>query len=302
MRGGVNRNIDIALVRAFLAVIETGSVTRAAALLNLTQAGVSQQLKRLEELFGVPLFERVGRSLKPAPAGERLVSHAQRLVALNDEVWGLMSAPDYEGEVRVGVPWDIVNPNIPPVLKRFDRTWPRVRVTLIAGITVELLTALKRGELDLTLTTERNVPDDAELLLRDNLVWAGAVGGDAHLRRPLPLSLGDPSCAFRAAALGALTKAKRDWRPASEARAHDAVKATLLADIAVAPMLRSSLSEGLAAIEPQPGLPPLPDYHINLYTRRTGATPIAEEFARFVRQEFAARYADRQRATRAAAA
>lgn len=298
----MNRNIDIALVRAFLAVIESGSVTRAAVLLNLTQAAVSQQLKRLEELFGLDLFERVGRALKPTPAGERLVAYAQRLVALNDEVWSLMSAPDYEGEVRVGVPWDIVSPNIPPVLKRFDRTWPRVRVTLVAGITVELLEQLKRGELDLTLTTERNVPEQAEVLLRDQLVWAGAVGGDAHQRCPLPLSLGDPSCAFRAAALGALTKARRDWRPVSEARSHDAVKASLLADIAVAPMLRSSLSPGLQAIEGSSGLPALPDYHINLYLRRTGVTPIAEEFAKFLRQEFAARYDDRRRSARPQAA
>lgn len=294
----MNRNIDTALVRAFLAVIETGSVTRAAVLLNLTQAAVSQQVKRLEELFGMALFERVSRTLRPTPAGERLVAHAQRLVALNDEVWGLMSAPDYEGEVRVGVPWDIVNPNMPPVLKRFDRTWPRVRVTLVAGITVELLQQLKRGELDLTLTTERGVPEHAEELLRDPLVWAGAAGGDAHARNPLPISLGDPSCAFRAAALGALTKAGRDWRPVSEARSHDAVKASLLADIAVAPMLRSSLSPGLQAFDPRCGLPMLPDYHINLYLRRTHATPIAQEFAKFVRQEFAARYDDRRRQAR----
>ena len=54
----MRRDIDIGLLRAFVAVVETGSVTGAAALLNLTQAAVSQQLKRLEELFGTALFER----------------------------------------------------------------------------------------------------------------------------------------------------------------------------------------------------------------------------------------------------
>ena len=54
----MHRDIDTALLRAFIAVVETGSVTGAAALLNLTQAAVSQQLKRLEELFGTQLFER----------------------------------------------------------------------------------------------------------------------------------------------------------------------------------------------------------------------------------------------------
>ena len=57
----MHRDIDTALLRAFIAVVETGSVTTAAALLNLTQAAVSQQIKRLEELFGMRLFERTTR-------------------------------------------------------------------------------------------------------------------------------------------------------------------------------------------------------------------------------------------------
>ena len=93
----MRRDIDIALLRAFVAVVETGSVTGAAALLNLTQAAVSQQLKRLEELFGTGLFERHHKRLSLKPAGERLMAHAQKLIALNDEVWSTMSAPAYEG-------------------------------------------------------------------------------------------------------------------------------------------------------------------------------------------------------------
>ena len=124
----MRRDIDIGLLRAFVAVVESGSVTDAARLLNLTQAAVSQQLKRLEELFGTQLFERRHKRLALAPPGERLMSHAQRLIALNDEVWGTMNAPAYEGEVRLGVPHDLVGPYLPPVLRRVDKAWPRVRV------------------------------------------------------------------------------------------------------------------------------------------------------------------------------
>src|SRR5215510_1318865 len=92
-RGTMRRDIDIGLLRAFVAVVETGSVTGAAALINLTQAAVSQQLKRLEELFGTELFERHHKRLTLRPDGERLIVHAHRLIATNDEVWGAMSAP-----------------------------------------------------------------------------------------------------------------------------------------------------------------------------------------------------------------
>ena len=194
----MRRDIDIGLLRAFVAVVETGSVTGAAALLNLTQAAVSQQLKRLEELFGTELFERHHKRLVLKPNGERLIAHAQRLIALNDEVWGAMSAPAYVGEVRLGVPHDIVGPYMPPILRRFDKAWPRVRVALKCTNTPLLRELLSQGALDLTLTTEQRCGRGGEVLLEDDLVWAGAPNGAAHRRDPLPVSLGDENCEFRA--------------------------------------------------------------------------------------------------------
>ena len=105
----MSRNIDVGLLRAFGAVVEMGSVTRAAHLLSLTQAAVSQQLKRLEELFGVELFDRSNRTLRATAAGERLLAHAQTMMTMNDAVWGLISKPHYESEIRVGIPHDVVD-------------------------------------------------------------------------------------------------------------------------------------------------------------------------------------------------
>jgi DNA-binding transcriptional LysR family regulator len=289
-----SRNIDVALLRAFVAVVETGSVTRAAHLLGLTQAAVSQQLKRLEEMFGVELFDRSNRALRTSADGERLLPHAQSMLAMNDTVWGLMSKPHYEGALRVGVPHDVVEPNIPPVLKRFDRAWPRVHVTLTSGITVDLLAALDEGDLDVALSTQPTTPKGAELLLRDPLVWVGAPGGQAHLRQPLPVSFGSPNCAFRASAIAALSAAKRDWRPVCEASVHDAVKATVYADTAIAPMLLSTVPADLTVLQAEDGLPALPPFCINMHMRKAGRSAIADEFASFVRQEFTSRYGERR--------
>jgi DNA-binding transcriptional LysR family regulator len=296
----MTRNIDVGLLRAFVAVVETGSVTRAAHLLNLTQAAVSQQLKRLEEQLGVELFDRTNRALRTSADGERLLPHAHAMLTVNDAMWGLMSRPHYQGEIRVGVPHDVVEPNIPPVLKRFDRAWPRVQVTLTSGITVDLLAALEQGELDVALATQKDTPKGAELLLRDPLVWVGAPGGQAHLRDPLPVSFGSPNCAFRASAIASLAKVRRDWRPVCEASVLDAVKATLYADTAISPMLLSALPSGLTVLEAADGLPPLPPFCINMHLRRLGRSPVADEFAAFVRQEFASRYGERRQAVSAA--
>src|ERR1700749_3127083 len=84
------RNIDIALLRTFLAVTDHRNMTVAGHVLHLTQGAVSQQVARLERLFGALLFrDRPG--LRLTPVGERLLIRARRLVSLNDELWSDMA-------------------------------------------------------------------------------------------------------------------------------------------------------------------------------------------------------------------
>src|SRR5258706_513526 len=103
------RNLDTAVLRTFLGVADAASMTSAAAALNLTQAAVSQQIKRLEESFGAQLFERDRRGMKLTHAGERLFGKARKFVALNDEIFSDMTAPTEECEVRFGGPYALVN-------------------------------------------------------------------------------------------------------------------------------------------------------------------------------------------------
>jgi DNA-binding transcriptional LysR family regulator len=282
----MRRDIDIGLLRAFVAVVETGTVTGAASLLNLTQAAVSQQLKRLEELFGTALFERHHKRLSLKPSGERLLALARRLIALNDEVWGSMSAPAYEGEVRLGVPHDIVGPYLPPILKRFDQAWPRVRVSLECTTTPQLLDLLRQGRIDLTLTTEQRCRAGGETLLEDDLVWTGAANGAAHLRDPLPLSLGGSSCEFRPSVLKAIGDGGRDWRPVCEVSNMEALFASIDADLAVGAFLRGTIPHYLREVR-DARLPRMPKFLINMYLPPARQNDIAVELARHIRQEFA---------------
>ncbi|HYD15754.1 MAG TPA: LysR substrate-binding domain-containing protein [Hyphomicrobium sp.] len=280
------RNIDIGLLRAFTAVVETGSVTEAAAMLSLTQAAVSQQIKRLEDLFDKPVFVRKQRKLVLSPDGERLMTFAQRLIALNDETWRAMAAPAFDGEVRLGVPYDLVARFLPKVLRRFDKRFPNVRVSLVTSTSRLLLEALARGELDLTLTTEATRPARAETLLVDRLVWVGAAGGDAYLREPLPVSLGGETCAFRPYAIAALAKWNRRWRPVSESNSLEPLIASLEADLAVAPMLSCAAPKSLEILSDSAGLPKLPTCNVNLYLPRNTQNDMAMELAAVLREEF----------------
>ncbi len=286
----MTREIDLSLLRAFVAVSATGGMTAAGRHLNLTQAAVSQQIKRLEEQFETELFDRSQRLLPMTPNGDRLFAHAERILSLNDEIWGLMTSPYFEGKVGVGVPHDIIGEFMPQILRGFAKAWPRVEISLVCSNTITLLRALDQGEIDLILTTEAKPNDRSQLLLSDQLVWVGAPGGTAHERTPLPVTLGDKQCAFRVAAVKGLGAIGRDWRFTCSSDNLSAFLTTLEADIAVAPLLSQTVPEELEVLGAESGLPALPTYYINLYLAPADPSAISLELAEHITKSFAIRY------------
>jgi DNA-binding transcriptional LysR family regulator len=282
------RDIDVALLRAFVAVAETGRMTTAAKVVNLSQGAVSQQIKRLETLFGAALFNRQTDAARLTRDGEKLISRAHRLIALNDEVVSQMREVDFAGEVRLGVPHDIVGMLMPPILRAFCQEHPNVLVTLVSDTTQMLRTHLREKRVDLALMTELERGERDQLLLRDRMVWVGAKGGDAWRRRPLSV-LGQESCGFRALAIKALTKAGIEWRAICQVGSLEPVFATLEADMAIAPFLSRTVPERLG-VQSERELPQLPQIHINLRLPSTGVAAVTSELARHIREGFARRY------------
>jgi DNA-binding transcriptional LysR family regulator len=150
-----------------------------------------------------------------------------------------------------------------------------------------LLDQLKSGKLDLALTTEIGCRKGGETLRSDRLVWAGARDGDAHSRDPLPVSLGADTCVFRPVAIAALKRARRNWQAICEVSNMEPVRATIEADLAVAPLLSHSVPESLDIIETDRRLPQLPMFRVNLY-QAARLSPAAREFAAHVRRSVAA--------------
>lgn len=278
------RHLDLALLRSFVAVVETGGATRAGERVHLTQAAVSQQLRRLEDSLDQALFDREGKRLRLTPAGERLLAHARRLLSLNDEIWHLMRAPDEDGEVRLGVPSDLSDPFLAPLLKSFGQQWPRVRVSVLGGPTAELRAAREAGRIDLFLATELGCSADGEVLYPDLLVWVGAPAGEAWLHEPLPIAFGSLRCAFRAPVLDALATAGRSWRMTGDMTDMGALRACIEADIAVTALLASTLPPSIRPVPDEAGLPALPPFNVNLYPPSKDATRPCHELAQCVRR------------------
>lgn len=294
------RNLDVAALRSFIAVAETGGVTRAAQRLHLTQSGVSMQVKRLEEAMDVQLLAREGRGVVLTKIGEELLTQARKMVSLNDEIWERMRDTPMEGELRLGIPHDIVSPFAPPVLRRFHRDFPAVRVSLISPPTSELLAKLESGECDVILTTENGVRPGGETLAQRRLTWVGAPAGRAWRRRPVPLAT-DPRCAFRKPTFDALEAAGLSWEWVISTANYDAITATTAADLAVLSLLEGTAPQGLQEVEHDGELPDLPLVSINLYVNGGASNPLADRLADYVREVLAAFENDAAKQGRAAA-
>ncbi|WP_171026386.1 LysR substrate-binding domain-containing protein [Mesorhizobium comanense] len=283
------RNLDTALVRTFVTVADRASMTAAANALHLTQGAVSQQVKRLEETLGRSLFERDRRGLRLTRSGERLLDKARRLLTLNDEIWADISGSTVDGQVRLGVPYDLVGTLLAPVLKAYAETYPQVEISLVCASSPELAAALAAGTIDLAVIEERVGPTTGECLAVDRLVWVGARGGVARAKRPLPVSIVADTCAFRPAVLSALDEHGVEWRTVFENGNIDATTATVRSDLAVTTWLASTVPADLDILPFDAGLPPLPNFSINLHLPRHGVSPAAREFARHIRDGLARR-------------
>ena len=270
------RNLDMTALRSFVTVADAGGVTRASGFLNLTQSAVSMQLKRLEEAMGLQLLDRSARSIALTAAGEQLLGYARRMLDLNDEALARLTHQDYEGEIVLGVPSDIVYPAIPQVLNRFHAEFPRVKLQLISSYTTRLKALFASGKCDLILTTEDDCDAGGETLAQKALIWIGAPGGSAWRQRPIRLAF-EHNCIFRGSVQRALDRAGIPWEMAVESNSSRTIEASVSADLAVHTVIEGTEPPYVERIPHGGALPELTSTRINpvSYTHLTLPTTSA---------------------------
>ena len=281
-------NLDMDLARTVVAIADTGNFSRAAERVHRSPSAISLQVKRLEDMVGRDLFRRDARSVALTPDGEIFLGYARRLLKLNDEAFSrLATAPCCEGSVRLGVPNDAGIIAVPDILRRFAETHPRVEVAVRLDRTAELERLCASGELDVAIHASDTAADGPDVIHTEPLVWIGARGGIASETRPLPLALADHGCSWRAMALDALDRAGIDYRLAYRSEFCQGQIAAVAADLAIAPLPVSVVSDTLVRLGPEQGLPSLGSYRMIL-ARRDGGGAVAEALAEHVTASFRA--------------
>lgn len=267
--------LDLDVLRTFVAIAETGSFTLAANSVFRTPSAVSMQIKKLEDILGVTVFSRDARSVSLTQDGEMLMGYARRILALNREAVAKFIVPDIAGVVKLGSPDDYGERVLPNVLKRFAQTHPSIAVDVTIDQSGNLRRRMNERQLDITLFTVcKNIPPEAEVLLTEPIVWGGAKGGCAHLREPLPLSIWEEGCAWRADALEALGRSGRDYRIAYMSAHTAGQRAAILSDLAIAPLPKSFIGDDVVALGPNEGLPPLSNYNLAMIVAHDASAPV----------------------------
>ncbi|MGM5028257.1 LysR substrate-binding domain-containing protein [Tardiphaga sp. 862_B3_N4_1] len=251
------RDLDLDLLRAFVAVADAGSFTAAADTVGRTQSAVSQKIRRLEELVGFPLFDRNSRSLALTGTGGQLLIGARRLLDLNDDVVRSLQTPQTTGRLRVGICEDFVPLQLSKLLARFLRLHPGVQLDINTSLTHSLLREFEAGNLDLVIAT-REFKERGRVIWREPMVWFGASDFQLNLNRPLPLVLLQPPCTYRELMFTTLDTARQEWVTACTVSSLMGVQAAVAGGLGITLLGRSFIQDGMQILDVPEHWPPLP--------------------------------------------
>ena len=254
-------DLQLDWLRAFVAVVDAGSLTAAAPLVHRSQSALSMQLKKLEDAVGREVLARGPRHLALTATGSELLPHARRLLALHEDALIALHGPEVSGRLTVGVPDDYAVPYLTPVLRSFAGRHGGVEILLVCEQSTALIPKVMRGELDLAVVT-RDRPQRGELLFREPLAWVGAPAHEVWRREPLPVAVYEPGSKARQAALAALARQRRAHRVVCNSSTLAGHLAAVESGLAVAVLTRCSVPPALQILDSRHKLPPLPPMEV----------------------------------------
>lgn len=257
-------DFQIDWLRAFVAVVDAGSLSGAAPLVHRSQSAVSMQIKKLEAALDRPVLLRGPRHLEVTPAGAQLLSYARRVLDLQAEAHAALFGPKLAGRVRLGVPDDYASTYLTPVLRSFSHRYQGVEIELTCEQSTSLIPRVVRGELDLALVS-RDKPQRGRFLFDEPLVWVGAAQYEAWRRDPLPIAVYESTSMARQATLSALAVRRRAYRIVYHSSSLAGQLAAVESGLAVAVLTRCSVPPNLQILQNLPAefdLPPLDAMHV----------------------------------------
>ncbi|HHU4045296.1 MAG: transcriptional regulator LrhA [Enterobacter cloacae] len=252
-------NLDLDLLRTFVAVADLNTFAAAAAAVCRTQSAVSQQMQRLEQLVGKELFARHGRNKLLTEHGIQLLGYARKILRFNDEACMSLMFSNLQGVLTLGASDESADTILPFLLNRISSVYPKLALDVSVKRNAFMIEMLKENEVDLVVTTHRPGQFDCLTLRTSPTHWYCAAEYVLQQGEPVPLVLLDDPSPFRDMVLAALNEANIPWRLAYVASTLPAVRAAVKAGLGVTARPVEMMSPDLRVLGKSDGLPSLPD-------------------------------------------
>ncbi|MBA8836361.1 LysR substrate-binding domain-containing protein [Rhizobium leguminosarum] len=259
--------LDLDQLQTFIAIVDSGSFTKAADRVYKTQSAVSMQMRRLEERIGKQLFIKDGRGNRLTVEGEKLLNYARRIIRLNNEAIAAFDDNRLEGMLRIGTPDDYADRYMPEIIGRFAKTHPNVELYIVCEPSVDLAERMHKGELDIALVTHNPRERMSDVVRTEPLCWVGSANHPIRDDAPVPLAVGRRDCQWRQLACSALDAVGREHQILFTSWSCTVVAAAVLAGMAVSVMPESALRTGMKVLSQADGFPALPPVQIGIMKR-----------------------------------
>lgn len=276
------------LLRTFLAVAETGSMTEGAARIFRSQSAASLQIRKLEDLLGQAVFDRHGRGVILTATGERLLPVAQDVTRTLSSAMRELTSDAMYGKLRLGIPDDHSQHLLSRIIGEFAQSHPRVELEISCALSAGFPAALASGDMDIAVY-EAERPDSAQEVLRvEQTYWMMSRHHDLLLQDPLPVALFDRECWWRDTALCALQSRGRPFRVVYSSQSVAGVAAAIEAGVAIGLLGQSSLSGNLTTLGTEHGFTEMPESSLVLGSRGGSDDLPMQAMKSAIRQAFAA--------------
>jgi len=261
-------NIPTELLRTLIAVVDLRSFTTAAHALGVTQPAVSAQIKRLQFLLDMELFDKSAPGVALTDKGKLVVDYARRMLGINDQILTLASPRALVPALRLGIPGDFAASILPKAVAEFQAGAPPLRIQLRGDSSEYLLRDLRQGQLDLAIAlTASGRPLDARHCWHEDAVWIRAPGTNIAANGRLSVVTLREGGLMHRITTSILNHTARDYEIVFMAFASVGLLAAVSAGLGVALLPRSEVPLGIEICE-DGFLPKPPDVYCGIYLRQ----------------------------------
>ncbi len=261
--------LDVDAVKAFVAIADLQSFTRAAETLGTTQGAISVKLKRLENQLGQKLIERTPRQVRLSAQGAVFIESAREFLAAHDRaVAGLTAA---RRRFALGIASHVGGPELPTLLARLNAHDPALTIEVRLDDSRDLLNAFDRGEIDAAIIRREDDRRDGEVLAPEHFGWFATPDFEYRAGEPLRLAASSPTCAIRNLATRALNEAGIPWTEVFLGCGTFAVAEAVSAGLATSVFSCRLAPTGTVEVSRRFGLPALPSSEIVLLSTLSDA-------------------------------